>query len=68
MTSDSAKRLAVQPGTARTLVLEDPPRMPESMLRRFPELRLWDEQCNAVAKKNAETLRKFIAASLAQTP
>lgn len=65
--SDSAKRLAVQPGPARTLVLEEPPRMPESMLRRFPELRQWDDECNRVSKVNSDKIRKFIEASMAQT-
>lgn len=66
--SDSAKRLAVQPGTSRTLVLEDLPRIPESMIRRFPELREYDEAIQRVGKKNANAIREFIAASLAQTP
>lgn len=65
--SDSAKRLAVQPGPARTLVLEPWPRMPESMIRKFPELRVWDEECFRVSQVNADKVRKFIEASMAQT-
>lgn len=65
--SDSAKRLAVQPGTTRTLVLKEWPRMPESMLRRFPELRQWDEECNQVTKENARKVREYLEAQLAQT-
>jgi hypothetical protein len=60
MVSDSVKRMAVQPVKALQLTLTPPPRLPESFLARFQELRQWDEENFRVHKLNERRLREHL--------
>lgn len=57
MNANLQRQAQVQP----TLRLTPPEPMPESMLKRFPELREWDARNRVIFQQNVEELARQIA-------
>ena len=64
--NESVRRLSTQPVKAEDLVLTPPEPLPDIFLRRFPELRAWDEKRMADEKKNQAKIREVLRNAIAQ--
>ena len=65
--NDSVRRLAYQATKAQKLVLQVPPAMPESMIKRFPELKAWSDELQEVARKNERVIRDYVTQATASS-
>lgn len=63
----SVQRLAYQPVKAHKLVLQKIPPIPDSMVKRFPELKAWNEAVAEAHSQNERLIRDYITQATAQS-